>query len=39
MTMLIIIILLAAVVGIIYEFNKFITLKNKVKQAKPTIEV
>ena len=39
MTMLIIIILLAAVVGIIYEFNKFITLKNKVKQSKSTIEV
>ena len=27
------------VLFMVYEFNKFVTLKNKVKQAKSTIEV
>ena len=39
MATIILIVLGIIICAFIYEFNKFITLKNKVKQAKSTIEV
>lgn len=38
-TTIILIVLGLLIIAFIFEFNKFVTLKNKVKQAKSTIEV